>query len=87
MIKHTDKPETTLIYSKNGCQKCMMTKRVLKSKGVPFEEINIQQGDEFEQYVDYLKGEVNGAAMPFVFPAKSVNNPRLIEVGAYALIV
>ena len=42
MIKPTDKPEITLVYTKNGCPKCEMTKKQLTAKGVNYEAINIE---------------------------------------------
>lgn len=71
MIKPTDKPEITLVYTKNGCPKCEMTKKQLTAKGVAFEAINIETSGEFEAYIEMLKQGAASMAMPVVFPAKS----------------
>jgi glutaredoxin-like protein NrdH len=34
-----------------SCQKCRMTKMMLKAKGVPFVEVDITQNDNARQYV------------------------------------
>ena len=71
MILPSDKPETTIVYSKNNCPKCMMTKKQLTTKGVEFEEINIETSGEFEAYVEFLKGDKSAMSMPVVYPAQS----------------
>lgn len=71
MIKPTDKPEITLVYTKNGCPKCEMTKKQLTAKGVDYEAINIETSGEFEEYIEMLKQGAATMSMPVVFPAKS----------------
>ena len=72
LIKPTDKPEITLVYTTNNCPKCKMTKRQLDAKNIPYETINIQDGDHEQEYIDMLKNEQEiRMAMPFVFPAQS----------------
>lgn len=71
MIRPEDKPEITLVYSKNACNMCRMTKNLLKRGDIKFEEINIENSDEFMDYVDMLKGEQASMSMPVVFPPKS----------------
>ena len=41
-----------IVYSKNNCMQCKMTKRYLKEHNVSFEERNINQDPE---YLDPLK--------------------------------
>ncbi|QEA32014.1 glutaredoxin-like protein NrdH [Secundilactobacillus malefermentans] len=41
-----------VVYSKNNCMQCKMTKRFLSEHNVPFEERNINVEP---QYIDYLK--------------------------------
>ncbi|TGD23394.1 glutaredoxin-like protein NrdH [Companilactobacillus suantsaicola] len=41
-----------IVYSKNNCMQCKMTKRYLKEHNVSFEERNINQDP---QYLDTLK--------------------------------
>lgn len=42
------------IYTKNNCPQCMMTKRFLADKNIPYEEKNI---DTEPQYIDWLKSQ------------------------------
>ncbi|WP_057766694.1 glutaredoxin-like protein NrdH [Companilactobacillus tucceti] len=41
-----------IVYSKNNCMQCKMTKRFLKEHNVNFEERNINQDPK---YLDFLK--------------------------------
>lgn len=71
MIKVEDHLDTTLIYSKNNCQQCKRTKLELDKKGVPYQEVNIEEDNDtsFDDYVTYLKDGHDGAmAMPVVVP-------------------
>lgn len=74
MIKPEDRTKT-LVYTKNNCVKCETTKRLLKSKGVDFDVVNIEESDHFDEYVTMLKGEAAAMAMPVVFPAKETGLP------------
>lgn len=71
MIKITDKPEITKVYSKNNCMKCMLVKNQLTDAGVPFEEINIEMSGQFDEYVEHLKEKLSETlSMPIVVPAQ-----------------
>lgn len=41
-----------IVYSKNNCMQCKMTKKFLEQHGANFQEINI---DEHPEKVDYVK--------------------------------
>lgn len=42
-----------MLFSKNNCMQCKMTKKFLEQNGAEFEEINI---DEHPEKIDYVKG-------------------------------
>lgn len=46
--------KNVVVYTKNNCMQCKMTKRFLSENGVNFEERNITVNPE---YVDYLKNK------------------------------
>lgn len=53
-----------LIYTKDNCPYCVNAKRLLSSKGVTFEEINIEgKLDEFEK----LKARTGMRTVPQIF--------------------
>ncbi|MFD1470882.1 glutaredoxin-like protein NrdH [Companilactobacillus mishanensis] len=56
-----------IVYSKNNCMQCKMTKRYLKEHNVQFEERNINQQP---QYLDMLKQQ-GYQSVPVVMPADS----------------
>ena len=39
------------VYSKNNCPYCVQAKNLLKSKGVAFEEINIEEQPEAREFI------------------------------------
>lgn len=52
----------TTVYTKNQCQQCIATKRLLNKLEIPFEEINV---DEDDTYLAYIK-ELGFQAAPVV---------------------
>ncbi len=56
-----------IVYSKNNCMQCKMTKRYLLEHNVKFEERNINQQP---QYLDFLKQQ-GYQSVPVVMPADS----------------
>jgi mycoredoxin len=44
-------PRTLRIYTTSWCPDCLRAKRFLKERGVPFEEINIEQSDAAAEFV------------------------------------
>src|SRR6056297_3004374 len=48
------------VYSKEWCSYCKKAKAFLKSKGLKFEEINIEEGDNYE----VMKERTNGKTVP-----------------------
>lgn len=72
LITQETYPNTTLVYSVNNCVKCRQTKMLLAREGINFVEVNIQDSDNMDEYVAYLKGSSEKMAMPVVFPPKSL---------------
>ena len=72
LITQETHPNTTLVYSINNCPKCRQTKMLLTREGINFVEVNIQEDDNMDEYVAYLKGSSEKMAMPVVFPPKSL---------------
>lgn len=71
LITQENYPETTIVYSINNCVKCRRTKMLLDRAEIPFVEVNIQDGDNMDDYISYLKGSSDKMAMPVVFPPLS----------------
>ena len=40
-----------VLYSKNDCIQCRMTKRNLDSLGIEYQEINLDENPQFSEYV------------------------------------
>lgn len=70
MIYPQDYPDTHLIYSKNNCVKCRMTKNVFDKHQIPYMEVNIE-GPHMDVYIDFLKNDTEFLTMPVVFPSKA----------------
>ena len=72
MIKTPDTfaDDVTIVYSKNNCVKCKMTKNLLQRENIPFEEINIEESGHMDGYIAFLKGDLDKMAMPVVYPAR-----------------
>ncbi|APX71614.1 glutaredoxin-like protein NrdH [Companilactobacillus allii] len=56
-----------IVYSKNNCMQCKMTKRYLKEHNINFEEHNINKEP---QYLDILKQQ-GFQSVPVVMPENS----------------
>lgn len=76
LITHENHPNTTLVYSINNCVKCRKTKMLLTREGINFVEVNIQESDNMDEYIAYLKGSSDKMAMPVVFPPLSTGMER-----------
>ena len=71
-----NKMAKVIVYTKNGCPQCNMTKTVLTGEGVEFETINIEEVSEIEVEIDgvkvkkdpieYIKEDLGFSAMPVV---------------------
>ncbi|MDO1605793.1 glutaredoxin-like protein NrdH [Lactobacillus sp. YT155] len=61
--------DNIVVYSKNNCMQCKMTKRYLSEHNVNFQEINVSNEPE---YIDYLKG-LGYQSVPVVM--QNDNNP------------
>ncbi|GMA13690.1 glutaredoxin family protein [Deinococcus metallilatus] len=44
------------MYTTNWCPDCHAAKRALTSKGIPFEEVNIEQDEQAAEYVMSVNG-------------------------------
>lgn len=55
LITQETYPNTTLVYSVNNCVKCRQTKMLLTREGINFVEVNIQDDENMDEYVAYLK--------------------------------
>lgn len=53
----------TIVYTKNNCPQCEMTKRVLTELGVKFDTINVEENEEALRYV---KDTLGFSAMPVI---------------------
>lgn len=53
----------TIVYTKNGCPQCEMTKRMLTDLGVEFTVINVEENEEAFHYVKY---DLGLSSMPVV---------------------
>lgn len=52
-----------IVYTKNGCPQCEMTKNVLKNEGLEYEAINVE---EDEKAFDYIVNTLGLRQMPVV---------------------
>ncbi|MGR3742455.1 glutaredoxin-like protein NrdH [Companilactobacillus sp. DQM5] len=59
--------DNIVVYSKNNCMQCKMTKRYLTEHDINFREINVSNEPE---YIDYLKG-LGYQSVPVVMPNDS----------------
>lgn len=56
-----------VVYTKNGCPKCDMTKNVLKGEGIEFDTINVQDDtDEGRKGYTYIVDELGLTEMPVI---------------------
>lgn len=69
VTKTTDK---TIIYSKNNCQACRMTKIRFDALKIPYEEINIEESGHFQEYANWIKEEMGVSTLPFILPPESL---------------
>ncbi len=55
--------QKVVLYSRYDCVQCMMTKRLLDSLGIAYQEINLDESPESREYV---KKELGFMAAPVV---------------------
>lgn len=53
-----------LIYTKSGCPNCVSAKQLLKAKGLPFEEMNL---DNLSDWNDFQEAYPHFKQMPQIF--------------------
>jgi glutaredoxin-like protein NrdH len=56
-------PIKVVVYTKNGCPQCDMTKAVLDGEGVVYKAVNVQ---EDEEAMSYVRDELGLTSMPVV---------------------
>ena len=52
-----------IVFSKNNCVQCKMSKRHLDASGVEYQEINL---DEYPEFLDYVKNELGFKMLPVI---------------------
>lgn len=52
-----------IVFSKNNCVQCKMSKRNLDALGVEYQEINL---DEYPEFLDYVKDELGFKVLPVI---------------------
>lgn len=52
-----------IVFSKNNCVQCKMSKRHLDAGGVEYQEINL---DEYPEFLDYVKDELGFKVLPVI---------------------
>lgn len=60
----------TVVISKNNCPQCTLTKHILQSNNVPFTELNVEEQDNMQDYINYIKSEYKVSSIPLVIPVK-----------------
>lgn len=55
--------QKVVLYSRNDCIQCKMTKRLLDSEGIAYQEINLDESPESREYV---KKELGFMAAPVI---------------------
>lgn len=55
--------EKVVVYTKNDCAQCRMTKRLLDTERIEYQEINL---DENPQFIEYIKNELGFGAAPVI---------------------
>lgn len=77
---HTPEAGSIIMYSTTWCGYCRRLKTQLKSEGIGFTEINIEENPETAAYVEKVNGG-NQTVPTVVFPdGSSATNPSLAEV-------
>lgn len=59
------------IYTKPNCVQCRMVKKYLNNKEIPFVEIDIENNENNEDIINFLKGQGISSA-PAIFMVKRI---------------
>lgn len=70
--------KTITIYTTNTCAYCVMVKKWLKSKGLPYEEVNLEEYPERQAEMMQLSGQM---AVPVTVVTDSKDDHKDITIG------
>lgn len=67
------------IYTKPNCVQCRMVKKYLNDKKIPFVEIDIENNENNEDIINFLKGQGISSAPAIFYGETDKNNGLLLE--------
>ena len=67
------------VYTKPNCVQCRMVKKYLDNKKIPFVEINIENNENNEDIINFLKGQGISSAPAIFYGETDKNNGLLLE--------
>lgn len=67
------------IYTKPNCVQCRMVKKYLNNKEIPFVEIDIENNENNEDTINFLKGQGISSAPAIFYGETDKNNGLLLE--------
>ena len=67
------------IYTKPNCVQCRMVKKYLNNKEIPFVEIDIENNENNEDIINFLKGQGISSAPAIFYGETDKNNGLLLE--------
>jgi len=70
--------KTITIYTTNTCAYCVMVKKWLTSKGLPYQEVNLEEHPEQQRQVIEMSGQM---AVPVTVVADSETDHKDITIG------
>lgn len=71
--------QSIIVYTKNGCSKCDLSKAVLKGEGIDFLSINIEDDTpQGRDAYDYIVNVLELRSMPVI-----VKNDEVVMVGEF----
>lgn len=70
------------VYTKPSCIQCEMVKKHLNKKNIPFIEINIENNENNEDIINFLKGQGISSAPAIFYGETDKNNGLLLEDAA-----
>ncbi|MGD8374328.1 MAG: glutaredoxin [Candidatus Woesebacteria bacterium] len=70
--------KTVTVYTTNACAYCVMVKRWLQTKGLRYEEVNLEESPERQKEMMELSGQM---AVPVVVVAEEDSDSKNITIG------
>ena len=67
------------VYTKPNCVQCRMVKKYLDNKKIPFVEIDIENNENNEDIINFLKGQGISSAPAIFYGETDKNNGLLLE--------